>query len=159
MFGQTWEQAAPQMRYARRGRITPAVLRAWVTGSSLAQESSVDVVTEIVLANYEPADASGELRLRLTAANESSLARSLWECDPLPLLAKVNCPIGVVAAKAGRTSDRSRQASIERARALLGGRLSVRWIPGGHDLPVERPRETAAAIVELIERSGGDYGQ
>jgi hypothetical protein len=45
--------------------------------------------------------------------------------------------------------DIPRRESIQRARDLLGTLLTVTWVPGGHELPLERPDQVADALAGL----------
>ncbi len=145
MFGHTWAQARQAMLVARRGRTTSRVLRAWLTAAGLPSD-----LLPIVAANYRVASAAGDLRLRLEARHEEHLAYSLWAQDPSRTLPAVHAPVLVVAAQHGDDHhDRPRSESIRRARELLGDRLQVCWLPGGHDLPLQRPAAVAEALAGL----------
>src|SRR5439155_12498785 len=54
----------------------------------------------------------------------------------------------VLAARQG-DGDAARHESIEQAQELLGDHLSVCWLSGGHDLPLERPDAGARALAAL----------
>jgi hypothetical protein len=97
--------------------------------------------------------AGGALRLRLDAEHEERLAHSLWTLDPVPLLCAVRVPLVALVAQTGdERQDRPRIESLERARAVLADRLDARLVPGGHDLPLQRPYETACAIADAAAR-------
>jgi 3-oxoadipate enol-lactonase len=144
MFGTAWEQARKVMTRPRRGRVTASVLGAWLEGTDLPAAA-----LPAVLANYTPTGPDGGLRLRLPAGHEEDLAHDLWRQDPVPLLSAARVPVLAVAARHGDPrQDRPRRASLQRARVLLGARLTVRWVGGGHELPLQRPAEIAAALAE-----------
>jgi pimeloyl-ACP methyl ester carboxylesterase len=56
------------------------------------------------------------------------------------------CPVGFIA---GTRSREIRQGGIEGARRLAGERLL--WIEGSHLVPMERPQETAQAVLGLLQ--------
>jgi pimeloyl-ACP methyl ester carboxylesterase len=146
MFGPTWDQARTVMVRPSRGRITLAVLRAWLDATELPDDALPAVV-----ANYTEAGPDGALRLRLSSWAAEALARDLWQQDPVPLVKAVRSPVLVLAARQG-DGDRPRRESIEQARQLLGEHLSVFWLAGGHDLPLERPERVARALAWLAGR-------
>jgi pimeloyl-ACP methyl ester carboxylesterase len=146
MFGTAWEQARTVMTRPRRGRVTAAVLGAWLDGTDLPAAA-----LPAILANYTPTGPDGGLRLRLPPGHEEDLAHDLWRQDPVPLLSAVRVPVLVVAARHGDPrQDRPRRASLQRARVLLGARLTTLWVAGGHDLPLQRPAEIAGALAEHL---------
>ncbi|HKT02858.1 MAG TPA: hypothetical protein VJT31_25285, partial [Rugosimonospora sp.] len=99
----------------------------------------------------------GALRLRLDAAAEEALAYDLWRLDPEPLLAAVRAPVLVLAARQGDPlADNPRRDALRRARDLLGVRLAVRWVAGGHELPLHRPDQVGSALAEICARSMRD---
>jgi len=149
MFGPTWDQARTVMVRPSRGRITHAVLRAWLAGTDLPDEALPAVV-----ANYTEAGPDGALRLRLDPWAAEQLAHDLWQQDPVPLVKALRAPVLVLAARQG-DGDAARQESIEQARQMLGDHLSVRWVTGSHDLPLERPDRVARALAALAARVPG----
>jgi pimeloyl-ACP methyl ester carboxylesterase len=177
LFGADWSQARTAMVRPRRGRVTAAVLRAWLTGTDLPAAA-----LPAVLANYTGAGADGAtgaatgratggttggttgggtggatggaLRLRLDQRHEEELAHDLWRQDPVPLLHAVRAPVLVLAARQGDPrQDVPRHESIERAGAVLGSLLTVRWLNGGHELPLHRPGQVAGALRALAART------
>lgn len=148
LFGPTWEQARTVMVRPSRGRITVAVLRAWLAGTDLPEDA-----LPAVIANYTAAGPDGALRLRLAPSAAEQLARDLWHQDPVPLVRTVRVPVAVLAARLGDANqDRPRQESIRQARELLGQLLSVGWVTGGHELPLEHPDQVAGALAALAAR-------
>jgi pimeloyl-ACP methyl ester carboxylesterase len=149
LFGTAWDQARKVMTRPRRGRITAAVLRAWLAGTDLPAAA-----LPAILANYTQTGPDGGLRLRLPPGYEEELAHDLWRQDPVALLSAVRAPVLAVVARQGDPrQDRPRRASLQRARVLLGTRLTVRWVAGGHDLPLQRPVEIAGALAELAAQA------
>ncbi len=149
LHGPTWPQARRRMLTDRRGRTTTAVLRAWLQTAGLPAQA-----LPALTGNYANGP-DGQLHLRLAVAHEEQLARSLWHRDPARLLATVQAPVLVVAALHGEDrEDQPRQASIRRARAALADHLDVRWMRGGHHLPLQQPTAVADAIADLTALVG-----
>src|SRR5256714_3263143 len=148
LFGRTWEQARTVMVRPTRGRITATVLEAWLAGTDLPEAA-----LPAVLANYTGAGPDGALRLRLAPSAAEQLARDLWHQDPVPLVRAVRVPVLVLAARQGDAGqDGPRRQSIQPARELLGQLLSVGWVAGGHELPLEHPDRVAGALAALAAR-------
>jgi pimeloyl-ACP methyl ester carboxylesterase len=59
----------------------------------------------------------------------------------------LRCPVGFIA---GTRSTEIRQGGIEGARRLAGERFV--WLEGTHLYPMERPQETAEAVLALLQR-------
>jgi pimeloyl-ACP methyl ester carboxylesterase len=59
----------------------------------------------------------------------------------------LKCPVGFIA---GTRSTEIRQGGVEGARRLAGERFQ--WIEGSHLYPMERPQETAEAVLGLLRR-------
>jgi pimeloyl-ACP methyl ester carboxylesterase len=146
LFGTSWSQARSVMLPARRGRVTLDVLRAWLATTDLPGSA-----LPVVAANYAGHPAGG-LRLRLDPEHEAQLAHSLWTQQPAQDLAAATAPALVLAASV--PGDRRRWESLREARELVGERLRVRWLSGGHDLPLECPDEVASALAALAVREG-----
>ncbi len=147
-FGATWDQARSRMLHDRRTHPTAPVLREWLRAHQLPRQALGGL-----LANYHDT-GDGRLRLRLHPEHEQQLARSLWTQDPARLLAAVQIPVLVVAALDNDANDACRRESIRRAREVLADRVEVRWIPGGHHLPLQQPVRLADAIAELTALTG-----
>ncbi len=152
LFGPAWERARTVLTRPRRGRVTAAVLRAWLATTDLPAAA-----LPAVLANYTDSGPDGGLRLRLPAEQEEALAYDQWRQDPLPLLSAVRAPVLVMAARQDDPGqDEPRRASIQRARAVLRHRLTARWVAGGHELPLSRPDRVAGAIAGLAATREAD---
>ncbi len=144
LHGPVWSQARERMLTNRRGRTTTAVLRAWLHAQALPDQALPSLV-----ANYVHG-GDGRLHLRLAAAHEEQLAASLWAHAPTRLLAAVPAPVLAVAAVIGsEREDQPRRESLRRARQVLPDRLDVRWVPGGHHLPLQQPAAVADALADL----------
>jgi pimeloyl-ACP methyl ester carboxylesterase len=150
LFGDTWQVAWPRMSSDRRAPTTEAVLAAYLAGatSSLPREA-----LPALLGNYTR-DEHRHLWPRLPHQACEQLAHSLWRRDPIQSLAAVAVPVLVIAAQADTAADQPRRESIRRARARLGDRLRVVWLPGGHELPLEQPAAVAEALAGLAAAVG-----
>ena len=144
LFGETWVAAWPRMVGERRAPTSEAVLAAYLAGTSNLPREALPAL----LGNYTR-DEHGYLWPRLRHEACEQLAHDLWRRDPIESLAAVAVPVLVLAAHADTAADQPRRESIRRARARLGDRIRVVWLPGGHDLPLERPVEVAEALADL----------
>ncbi len=59
----------------------------------------------------------------------------------------LRCPVGFIA---GTRSTEIRQGGIEGARRLAGDDLV--WLEGSHLYPMEKPQQTAEAVLDLLAR-------
>ncbi len=143
-FGADWQHARRRMLRDRRGHPTVPVLREWLRANDLSANA-----LPCLLANYRDA-GDGRLRLRLHPDHEEQLAHSLWTQELQLLLDALRAPVLVVAAL-DDDRNRRRRESIRQARQVLADRVEVRWLPGGHDLPLEQPVLVAAALADFAE--------
>jgi pimeloyl-ACP methyl ester carboxylesterase len=150
MFGTTWPTARPHMVGARRAPTTNAVLAAWLADNSTLPRDALPAV----LGNYTD-NGHGRLHPRPSHKVREHLAHSLWQRDPTAALAAIDAPVLVLAAQTtDTTANQHRHESIRRARNRLGDSPHVKWIPGGHDLPLVQPALVADALVDLAARIG-----
>jgi pimeloyl-ACP methyl ester carboxylesterase len=150
VFGDSWEAAERAMAPPDMVGVSEQQLRGYVEGSALARGSDAATALAIVLGNFEPA-AGGGLQPRLRREYHMAIARHLYEWDGPAALARVTVPVHLVVAENDDPQRSARLAEAgERALAVLGERGRFERIPGGHDLPVERPREVARAIDTLV---------
>ena len=151
VFGDSWQAAERAMTPPDLVGISEQQLRGWIEGSTLARGSDESTALAILLGNFESAP-SGGLQPRLQRREHMEIARHLYEWDGPAALARVKVPVRLVVAE---NDDGNRSARLveaaEHALAVLGERGRFERIRGGHDLPVERPREVAAAIDRLFE--------
>jgi pimeloyl-ACP methyl ester carboxylesterase len=135
------------------------VLRAWLASTELPAAALPAILANYTATGYTEASYTegrpdGALRLRLAAESAERLARDLWHQDPVPLLAAVRAPVLVLAARQGDPrQDLPRRESIRKVRAMLGTLASVRWVAGGHDLPLQCPDQVARALTALASRA------
>jgi pimeloyl-ACP methyl ester carboxylesterase len=150
-FGSGWERAEVAMAPPELTGITAEVLRTWVTTGPLGEGSDADTALGILLGNFEDAPGGG-LRPRLSRERHMRIARALYELDPEEVMSRLRVPCLLLLAAPGGRPPAARRAAAERALAALGGRGELRWVSGGHDLPVQRPAEVAAAVAAFADR-------
>jgi pimeloyl-ACP methyl ester carboxylesterase len=94
--------------------------------------------------------ADGTIAPRLTRSNHFRILRAIWEQDPYDLWARVTVPtLAIVAHGSDPQRDATVRRSLERIRGLTRGRpMSVGWMRGIHDLPLQHPD----ALARRIER-------
>jgi len=150
IFGDSWEVAERAMTPPDMVGISESQLRGYIEGSALAGGSDAATALAILLGNFESAPGGG-LQPRLRRDHHMAIARHLYEWDGPAALARVTVPVHLVVAENDDPRRGARLAEAgERALAVLGERGRFERIRGGHDLPVERPREVAAAIDRLV---------
>ncbi len=139
LFGDTWDSAWPRMVRERRAPTSEAALAAYLAGTSGLPREALPAL----LGNYTR-DEHGYLWPHEACEH---LAHDLWRRDPIESLLAAAQPVLVLAAQGDTATDQPRRESIRRARARLGDRMRVVWLPGGHDLPLEQPAEVAEALI------------
>jgi pimeloyl-ACP methyl ester carboxylesterase len=87
-------------------------------------------------------DAAGELRLRIDPALETQIYRTIPH-GMMKQLPRLAVPAGFLG---GADSDVVRRVRL----AGMKPKFRLRKVPGGHLFPLERPRETAQAVHQLI---------
>ena len=88
-------------------------------------------------------DEAGKLRLRIDPAIEAQIYRTF----PHRMPRRAGVPAGFVG---GADSDVVRRMGLRG----MQGRFRLRQVAGGHLFPLERPREAARAVLELLEALG-----
>jgi pimeloyl-ACP methyl ester carboxylesterase len=115
-----------------------------------------EVELEVVERNLRR-DADGSARLRLSPDDERRRRRAAWAHDLSARYRQLTCPVLFVMSEETRLADGSGRAP--RASEAVGRELdvlveelprsSVRWMPGGHNIPLEQPLELADAVAEF----------
>lgn len=108
-----------------------------------------------VLADYvacgthrEPGHPGGPMVLRFTREVETRIYNSLpHHMGRMLQRHPLRCPVGFIA---GTRSTEIRQGGIAGARRLAGDKLV--WLDGSHLYPMEKPQETAEAVLGLLQR-------
>ena len=88
-------------------------------------------------------DERGELRLRIDPLIETQIYRTIPH-GMMRALAALRVPAGFIG---GAESDVVRRVRL----AGMRPKFTLRKVPGGHLFPLERPREAAQAVLQLIE--------
>jgi pimeloyl-ACP methyl ester carboxylesterase len=151
-FGATWEQAAVTMRPPELRGIEESALTSWVARSGLAGDGDPGEAVRVLRGNFEPGPGGG-LQPRLAVERHMQIAHALYHLDSTELYARVRVPVLFVLARRGADED-ARAAAVDAALRVLPAGSAVRWVDGGHDLPVQRPREVAAAMGEFAGSLG-----
>src|SRR5579884_1360930 len=99
-----------------------------------------------------PESTGGGLQPRLAVDRHMQIAYELYHLDGAALFARVRVPVLFVLAQRGVHDARA--AAVSSVLAALPAGSGVRWIEGLHDLPVQRPREVAAATTEFLSALG-----
>jgi pimeloyl-ACP methyl ester carboxylesterase len=151
-FGPSWEMAEKTMRPPALAGITPAMLRAWMDSPPLRDGSDPETAAAILGGNFEDdGTGAGTIRPRLSLEHHMQIAHHLFDANGFELMAKVQAPMLFIPAGSASAEDSPKVRSIARAQHAVGDRARFLWIDGVHDLPVQRPKEVAAAITEFVD--------
>jgi pimeloyl-ACP methyl ester carboxylesterase len=88
-------------------------------------------------------DGEGNLRLRIDPAIEAQIYRTIPH-GMMRELPKLRVPAGFIGGEDSDVVQRVRLAGMK-------PKFRMRKVPGGHLFPLERPREAAQAVVEMLE--------
>jgi pimeloyl-ACP methyl ester carboxylesterase len=119
-----------------------------------AVELTPEVESQVLSLMHVRAD--GTIAPRLARSNHFRILRAIWEQDPLDLWARIRVPtLAIVAHGAGdAAATRRTRAAVARVRERTGGRpVSIAWMRGIHDLPLQHP-EALAARIDRFVRTG-----
>ncbi len=114
--------------------------------------------TETLLRSLVRVDRDGSIHPLLSRRNHMRILRAMWQQDVSSLYRRLRIPILAVLARApkGDPDERgflaSKRAGAGRARAAAPGLVTVAWIHGVHDLPMQHPDELARRV-ERFARS------
>jgi pimeloyl-ACP methyl ester carboxylesterase len=115
-----------------------------------------DQLREVRRSFYEWAKG-GEVHKRLTLQRHMTILRSLWEQDVHADLGRLNCPALVIPCRSPRDTDWGLRKAFAVSRLTRLRRLRVQWFDDTiHDVPVQRPRELAEAIISFSDAIVGD---
>lgn len=97
--------------------------------------------------------ADGTIAPYLSRANHLRILRAIWEQDPPSLYPRLRVSVHVVVARRAEDPDASEQdvakrMAVRRVREAARGRpVTIGWMEGIHDLPLQHPTALAARIV------------
>lgn len=96
----------------------------------------------------------GTIAPRLSRSNHFRILRAIWEQDPDDLWARVASPtLAIVAHGADADRDvRARRAAAKVQELTRGRTVTVSWMRGIHDLPLQHP-DALARRIERFARS------
>lgn len=112
-----------------------------------------DQLGEMILSNLEVRE--GKVYRRLPIPDHMKIAREIWEQDTAVLWDRVHCPVLMVPALKESQDPRSilwtkaKLQGIETAKRKLKSAMVVPMEDTIHDVPIQRPQELAAAIIEF----------
>jgi pimeloyl-ACP methyl ester carboxylesterase len=150
----TWAEAEERLHPPRITGITEDAVREWASSGPLADGGDPGAAGEILLGNFE-AVGDGTVRPRLPLEQHMEIARRLYELDAFELMARIECPVLLVPAQGGPWPMEQKARGVQRARDVLGSRVQIAWVDGGHDLPVQRPAEVAKAMADFAKQIAG----
>ncbi len=151
LSGLAWKvPPASTARQRREHWPDAAAVRAHFAAKPLFQAWHPQVLDDYLDAGFEPDPHRGGLRLAFRRGVEARIYAGLPH--HLPRLAQgLRAPIGFVA---GTKSREMRQGGLAATRAFIGP-AHFREIEGSHLFPMERPDETASAVLDLMKTLGG----
>ena len=150
---QTWEQAEVMMRPPEIDG-TPVdrfvgFMKKWPDIAPIWSEQLQDMV----LSNLEV--RNDKVYRRLPIADHMKIAREIWDQKPSELYPRMKCPVLMVPAMQ-HSEDPKRESwtkaklqGIETAKKLLRDVHVVPMEDTIHDVPIQRPKELAQAIIEF----------
>lgn len=135
-------------RYSRRRRQSWADRSAVLTHfQSKANFARWDPSTLAAYVDCGFEDRDGEVRLAFDRSVETRIYNTLpHNLDTLLRRHPLRCGVGFIA---GTQSVEVRQGGLAASRRLAQGHF--RWMDGSHLFPMERPQETAVAVLQLLE--------
>jgi pimeloyl-ACP methyl ester carboxylesterase len=154
-FEMAWEQAQVMMRPPE---IDGVPVETFVGFAKKWPEVSAiwsDQLQEMVLSNLEVRD--GKVYRRLPIPDHMEIAREIWEQKPSELYPRIRCPVLMVPA-IQHSDDPQRglwaTAKLQGIEAAKGALNEVRVVvmeDSIHDVPIQRPKDLAAAIIEFVK--------
>jgi pimeloyl-ACP methyl ester carboxylesterase len=114
---------------------------------------------EIILANFETRP-DGTIAPHLAFENHLRVVRAMWEFPTYQRFGDVRCPVLIVAARTAGALPRRDEAFLdlkrrgqEQARLRMGQARFVWMEATDHDIPLHRPPELAALLLDLAGRA------
>jgi len=99
----------------------------------------------------------GTIAPRLTRSNHFRILRAIWEQDPMDLWAGTGVPtLAIVAHGFDAHRDARARRAVARVREITRGRaVTISWMQGIHDLPVQHPEPLARRIERFTRTAVG----
>jgi len=153
--GNTWERVERELAPPDFTGMTVESLLAFAPRTELGAIWGPEV-ERAVLANFYIGE-DGSVRPRLSRERHMRILRAIWELKASELYPRIACPVLMVAAQPseprGRAADflAAKRLGLATAERLLR-RSRTLWLADTiHDIPLQRPRELAEAIVAFLE--------
>ncbi|MCL4393427.1 MAG: alpha/beta hydrolase [Chloroflexi bacterium] len=150
--GMTWAVARERLAPPRLAGMPLRGFRAMVKTHMGA--TWTPAVERVVLQNFEVLPDQ-TIRPHLSFEHHMKILRSLWEQRPPTLFGEVKCPVLIVPARSESTDPRDRaflaakRAAARTARVRLKSCEVVWFDHSAHDIPLQRPRKLANAIIRF----------
>jgi pimeloyl-ACP methyl ester carboxylesterase len=149
----SWEQAEVMMRPPEIDGVPVETFTGFVKKWPDVAAVWSDQLQDMILSNLEI--RAGKVYRRLPIPDHMKIAREIWEQQPSELYPRVRCPVLMVPAI--KHSDdaqrelwtRAKLVGIEAAKDLLPEVHIVPMEDTIHDVPIQRPKELAAAIIDF----------
>jgi pimeloyl-ACP methyl ester carboxylesterase len=99
----------------------------------------------------------GTIAPRLTRSNHFRILRAIWEQNPVDLWAGTGAPtLAIVAHGFDADHDARARRAVARVREITRGRaVTISWMQGIHDLPVQHPEPLARRIERFARTAVG----
>lgn len=150
---QTWEQAEAMMRPPEINGVPVDTFLGFAKRWPDVAPLWSDQLGEMILSNLEVRDE--RVYRRLPISDHMKIAREIWEQDTAPLWDRVSCPVLMVPALKESQDPRSslwikaKLRGIETAKRKLKDATVVPMEDTIHDIPIQRPKELAQAIIDF----------
>jgi pimeloyl-ACP methyl ester carboxylesterase len=149
----TWEEAEVMMRPPQIDGVPVETFVGFARKWPDVAEIWSDQLRDMILSNLEVLE--GKVYRRLPILDHMKIAEEIWHQQPSELYPRIRCPVLMVPAI--KHSDdaqrelwtRAKLQGIETAKTLLRDVQVVPMEDSIHDVPVQRPKELAAAIIEF----------
>jgi pimeloyl-ACP methyl ester carboxylesterase len=153
LSSQTWEKAEAMMRPPEINGVPVETFlgfaKRWPDVAPLWSEK----LGEMILSNLDVRE--GKVYRRLPIPDHMKIAREIWEQDTALLWDRVRCPVLMVPAVKESQDPRSslwtkaKLQGIETAKRKLKDATVVPMEDTIHDVPIQRPKELAGAIIDF----------